>query len=120
MKSYILIENLVLYAYHGVMPHENIVGNEYVINMKIKIDLFKSCESDCLEDTISYADICDLIEQEMKVKSKLIEHVAKRIIDRLRREFNQIEGIELRLSKRNPPMGKQIDFASVLLIEGEV
>lgn len=120
MKSYILIENLVLYAYHGVMPQENIVGNEYIINVKIRIDLTESCQSDDLDDTISYADVCDLIELEMNVKSKLIEHAAKRIVDRLMGEYPQIEGIELRLSKRNPPMGRQIDCASVLLIEGEV
>ncbi len=120
MKTYIVLENLVIYAYHGVMPQENLVGNEYIINIKIKVDLSESCSSDSLGDTISYADICDLIKQEMKNISKLIEHAAKRIIDRLKREYPHIEAIELKLSKRNPPMGAQIDYASVILIEGEL
>lgn len=120
MKSYILIENLVLYAYHGVMPHENVVGNEYVVNLKLKVDLSNSCESDSLDDTINYAEICGLVVEEMKIVSKLIEYVAKRIVERLKSEYPQIEGVELRLSKRNPPMGMQVDCASVLLIDGNI
>lgn len=120
MKTYILLENLVLYAFHGVLPQENIVGNEFVINLKLKVDLVKSCSTDSLNDTISYADVCELIEQEMKITSKLLEHAAKRIIDRLKEEYPQLDGIELKLSKRNPPMGAQVDYASVLLIDGEL
>lgn len=80
----------------------------------------KSCSSDALIDTISYADVCNLVKQEMKIASKLLEHAAKRIIDRLKEEYPQVEGVELKLSKRNPPMGAQVDSASVMLIDGEV
>ena len=118
MKSYILLEKLEVYANHGVLPQENVVGNFYVIDLRLAIDLRKACLTDSLEDTVSYADICNLVKSEMKIPSKLIEHAAKRIIDRLKSEYPQIEGVELKLSKRNPPMGAQLDYASVVLIDG--
>lgn len=77
-------------------------------------------ETDDIKDTISYADVYESIKEEMKKPSKLIEHAAFRILSRLKNEYPLIEGIELKLSKRNPPMGAQIDYASVILIEGRL
>lgn len=118
MKSYILLENLILHAHHGVALQETIVGNIFVINLKIAANIEKACISDDLSYTISYAEIFDLVKSEMKMPSKLIEHAAKRIIDSLKNKFPQIEGIEIKLSKQNPPMGAQLDYASVILIDG--
>lgn len=117
MKSYILLENILLYAYHGVLPQENRVGNEYVINLKLKIDLSHAGATDELTDTVSYAEIYEDVKAEMNIPSKLLEHVAYRIVKRLKDKYIQIEGVELKLSKRNPPMGAQIDCASVLLVD---
>ncbi|MDR1092328.1 MAG: dihydroneopterin aldolase [Prevotella sp.] len=115
MKSYILLENVVFYANHGVVPQETIVGNEYIINLKIGIDLSKAGQSDDLQDTVSYADMYEDIKAEMAMPSKLLEHVAYRIVKRLRGKYEKIESLEIKLSKRNPPMGAQIDCAAVYL-----
>ncbi len=117
MKSYILLENIVLYAKHGVFPQENAVGNIYIINLKIETNLSKAAVSDNLADTVSYADIYNIVKQEMDIVSNLLENVAKRIITRLKTQYPQIIQVEIKLSKRNPPMGGQLDYASVLLIE---
>lgn len=117
MESYILLENVRLYAYHGVGIQETLVGNHFLINLKIKIDIAKAVQSDCLEDTISYATIFETVKKEMEIPSKLLEHAAGRIISALRQEFPTIETIELKLSKNNPPMGADLDSAGVLLID---
>lgn len=49
----------------------------------------------------------------MIIPSKLLEHVCERIISRLFSEFSQIEEIELKLAKRNPPMGADIENAGI-------
>ena len=54
----------------------------------------------------------------MDVPSKLLEHVAGRIIRRLLDDFPAIEHIDLKLSKRNPPMGADIETAGVEVHEG--
>lgn len=117
MKSFILLENLVFYAYHGVLPQETSVGNEYVVNLKIGLDLSKAGMTDNLADSISYADIYEDVKKEMSVPSRLIEHVAYRIVNKLKEKYNLIETLELKLSKRNPPMGAQLDCASIVLID---
>ncbi|WP_419033982.1 dihydroneopterin aldolase [Dysgonomonas gadei] len=117
MKSFILLENLTFYANHGVFDQERVVGNVYVINLKIEVDLGEASVSDDLNDTISYADVYEDVKIEMMIPSKLLEHAAKRIIDRLKNKYTQIESVELKLSKRNPPIGAQLDYASVILID---
>ena len=115
MKSYILLENIIIYANHGVLPQETVVGNEFVINLKIGIDLSKAGQTDNLEDTESYADIYEDVKAEMAIPSKLLEHAAYRIVKRLRSKYEKIKSLEIKLSKRNPPMGAQIDCATVYL-----
>lgn len=117
MESYILLENIALYAHHGVFEQEKQVGNIFIINVKIKLDLTKSSLTDELEDTVSYADVYEVIKEEMAIPSKLLEHVAGRIVRRLKKDFHPIEKVELKLSKRNPPIGGQVDVASVVLID---
>lgn len=117
MKSYILLENIEFYAHHGVFEQETLVGNIFIVNIKIKTDLSDATLSDQLDDTINYGSIYKIIKDEMSIPSKLLEHAGGRIIRALKANFHQIESIELKISKRNPPMGGQIEYASVLLID---
>lgn len=117
MKSYILLENVEIYAHHGVFEQETKVGNTFLINIKLKIDLTKPSLSDDLNDTISYAAVYDIMKREMDTPSKLLEHAGGRILRSLKSSFSQIEEIELRISKRNPPIGGQLDFATIVLID---
>ena len=112
-NSYILLKDICCFAYHGVAPQENIIGNEYLINLRLKVDISQAIQTDNVSDTVSYAD--EAVKAEMSVSSKLLEHVCGRIAQRLLAEFPAIEEIELRLSKRNPPMGADIDSAGVEL-----
>lgn len=117
MKSYILLENLVFYANHGVFPQETVVGNVFYVDLKLYIDMEKAAKSDDLNDTVSYADIYNDVKNEMMIPSKLLEHAAYRIISRLKGKYGAIESVEIKLSKRNPPIGGQMDCASVVLID---
>ncbi len=113
MTSYILLENLRFYAYHGVASQETIVGNEYTISLRLKTDITHAMDSDEVTDTVNYAEIYQSVKSEMGVPSKLLEHVAGRIIRRLFKDFPTVERIELKLYKRNPPMGADIEKAGV-------
>lgn len=117
MESYILLENIEIFANHGVFPQETLVGNVFFVTVKIKVDVYQAAENDCLVDTVSYADVYEIIKKEMSIPSKLIEHAAKRIIDRLKNTYPQIMSVEIKLSKRNPPVGGQVECASVILID---
>ena len=112
-QHYIFLENVRFYSYHGVAPQETAIGNEFIINLRLKTDFGKATETDEVEDTVSYADIYATLKEEMELPSKLLEHVCGRIVNRLFRDFRNIREIEIKLAKRNPPMGADIDSAGV-------
>lgn len=113
--SKIFLEDVKIYAYHGVLPEENTIGTYYILNAEIHTDLWEAAVSDDLNDTISYADINEIIHNEMKVKSKLLEHVAARIIMKIREKFDQISYIRLKITKTSPPMKGEMKGASIEL-----
>ncbi|WP_072883672.1 dihydroneopterin aldolase [Chryseobacterium takakiae] len=115
MMSKIYLEDVKIYAYHGVLPEENIIGTYYLLNVEIHTDLWKAAESDDLEDTISYADINEIIHNEMKIKSKLLEHVAGRIISKIHEKFKEISYIRLKITKTSPPMKGEMKGAGIEL-----
>ncbi len=116
MKSndmYIFLSNVKFYARHGVGAQETLVGNTFIVDLRLKLDFSKAAETDDLNYTVSYADVFKVVKAEMKTPSLLLEHVGQRIITHLFREFPTVEAIDLKLSKLNPPMGADIDCAGV-------
>ena len=111
----ISLENMSFYSFHGVYEEERIVGNEFRVDLEMMTDTTKSEQSDKLEDTLDYAAVYNLINEQMKIRSALLEHLARRILDSLLKEFPEIEYAEISVSKLNPPMGGQIKKVSVTL-----
>ena len=102
---YIRMEGMKFYAFHGVLPQENLVGANYYIDLKLKTDFSRAAETDELEGTVNYADIHTAVKEEMQTTSQLLEHVCQRIARRLFHDFPTIETIDISLFKENPPMG---------------
>ena len=113
MKSKIILEDIKIYAYHGVLPEEAIIGNHYVVNLEVHADLEKASKSDDLNDTINYAEINEIVHQEMEIRSQLLEHVIGRIINRIEKKFPQITFIKIKLTKTVPPMRGEMKGVSL-------
>ena len=113
MTSYIFLDTLRFFAPHGVGEQETVVGNEFTVSLRLPVDIRRAAETDDVADTVSYADVHTAVKAEMDIPSKLLEHVGGRIVKRLFGDFPQIENIELKLSKRNPPMGADIEAAGI-------
>lgn len=116
LKTYICLDNIVCYSYHGVLPQERKVGNSYIINLRMQVDINKAITTDNVNDTVNYAAVYKVISEEMAIPSNLLEHVCGRIVERIFEEFLLVNEIEIKLSKRNPPMGAEVDSASVEMI----
>ena len=112
-KSRILIEDLKIFAKHGVLQEENVVGTYYLVNLEIEANIWKASQTDDLEDTINYAEINDIIHQEMAIPSKLLEHVIGRIFSKLEQNFPQITAMKIKLTKVNPPMKGEMKGVSI-------
>ena len=101
----ILLTDLSFYGYHGVMLEENKLGQRFRIDLECGIDLNRACESDNVEDTISYEHIFNSVRDAFEDKRfKLIEALAEHICDRLFADFSKIEWIRVRVRKPEAPI----------------
>ena len=103
-----------IYAYHGVHEIEHRVGQWYTINLELNGDYSLAKASDDLHGTIDYAAVTELIQAEMAIPAKLIEHVAQRIADRLRALFPLLKNGNIEVVKENPPV-KGVGRVSVVV-----
>ncbi len=111
------IEGMEFYAFHGHFEVEKIAGNRFLVNLKIELDGSKAGQSDRLEDTLDYQKAYLAVKEEMAIPSNLLEHVAQRIISRIKSEFPEAQKVVVKVSKMNPPMGGQMEKVS-LSMEG--
>ncbi|TNF41465.1 MAG: dihydroneopterin aldolase [Bacteroidetes bacterium] len=110
------IEGMKFYAFHGHYESEQVVGNEFTVNLKIETDCEKAAVSDNLNDALNYQTAFEIVKNEMNIPSHLLENVAKRILDSLYSQFSGIKKAEIKISKMNPPMGGEIDRVSITFI----
>ncbi len=113
--GFIEIEGMEFYAYHGHYKEEQIVGNRFLVDLKIETNCRKAAESDNIEDAVNYQTAYKIIKKEMKKKSNLLENIASRIIDALYENLDNMKSVTVKLSKMNPPMGGKIKKVSVTM-----
>ena len=116
MSSKIYLRNVRFHAFHGVLPQEGIVGNDYLVNLVLDYDFSSAMKTDDLQGTLNYAEVYQKVREEMAVSSKLLEHVAGRIAQRLFSDFPEIQKLQLSITKVNPPMGADSDGAGVEVV----
>lgn len=110
----IIIENLNVYAYHGVYQEENEKGQNFYINAVLYLDTRRAGNEDKLECTVSYGDVCQFIyEYVSRTVFKLIESVAEKTAEAILSEFPLIEGITLEVRKPEAPIGLEFQSVSV-------
>ena len=113
----IQLENVRVYTNHGCLHEEDLIGSEYRVDLEVTADLSKSAQSDNLTDTVDYVSLNRIIVEEMAIRSKLLEHVAQRILDRIFIEEHLVEKAHVKVAKINPPIGG--DVASVIISMGQ-
>ena len=109
------ITNIRVYAHHGCLQEESIVGSEYSVDVSVAANLAKASGSDELMDTVDYVHIHQIVKEEMQIASKLLEHVAKRIIDKILTEIAMVDDVKVSVSKINPPIGGDVEKVTVVL-----
>jgi len=111
------LKKMLFYAYHGATEQERITGNAYRVDLKLFLDLSKAIESDNLKDTLNYADVFNLIKEEMTTPSHLIEHITGRIVRKIKERYPQVSKIKIRLAKFNPPVEGEMKESAIIISE---
>jgi dihydroneopterin aldolase len=110
----IKLTNIRLYAYHGCLEEEKKIGSDYTVNLKINSDLGLPAKSDDLNDAVDYVTLYQIVEEEMAVRSKLLENVADRIVMRILKNMTTVQKVWIMVSKQNPPIGGNVREVSII------
>ena len=113
----IKLQNIRTFSFHGCLEEEAKIGSDYRIDLEIKTDLRKSSQSDDLKDTVDYVLLNAIVVDEMAIRSKLLEHVANRIITKIFAEIASVSRIVLAVSKLNPPIGGDVEAVTIEMEE---
>ena len=111
----IQVNNIKLYANHGCLEEEAKIGSWYRVDIEVEVDLTKSSISDALEDTVDYVHLNHIVKEEMNKRSKLLEEVARRILDRFFLELKMIKSATVSVAKLNPPIGGNVQEVVIIL-----
>ncbi|MFB6318051.1 dihydroneopterin aldolase [Saccharicrinis sp. FJH54] len=109
------LENMEFFAYHGCFREEQVVGNSFMVNVRLEGDFSIPAKSDNIADAVNYQIIFNLVQEQMAVTSHLLEHVAQRILDVIYNQYPDLDKASVKVSKVNPPLGGQTQQVSVTL-----
>jgi dihydroneopterin aldolase len=117
VSASIVLDEIRVYAYHGCLAEETKIGSDYRVRLRVWANLSKSVASDELSDTVDYVLLNRIVKEEMAIPSKLLEHVAGRISDRIFSESSLVQELEVEVSKINPPIGGDVSSVTIRLRE---
>ncbi|UGU18056.1 dihydroneopterin aldolase [Sinomicrobium kalidii] len=109
----IKLTNIRVYAYHGCLVEEGKIGSDYRVDVAVRANLQPSAGTDSLRDTVDYVHINRIVKEEMAIRSKLLEHVSKRILDRIFEEIAIAEEATVKVAKINPPIGGNVEMVTI-------
>lgn len=109
----IKVENIRVFAHHGCLIEETKIGSDYRVDLQVKANLQTSSQTDDLYDTVDYVLLNNIVKEEMAIASKLLETVAKRVLDRVFNESDMVEKATVSISKINPPIGGDVEMVTI-------
>lgn len=111
----ISLSGMEFFAYHGCYNEEQILGNKFMVDLEFFTGTENAEITDDLAQTVNYQKVYELVKAEMDIKSKLLEHVSRRILDALYKQFPYISAAKITIAKLNPPIGGKVEKVSVTL-----
>ena len=105
------IRNINAHAFHGCLPQETKIGSRFSVDLSFEGDFSSAMESDQLVHAVDYVLVHAIVREEMAIPSALIEHVAARILKRLKVQFPKVVHCTVALTKYNPPVNGQLGEA---------
>ena len=113
----ITLKGIRVFAYHGHLPEEAILGGHFIVNVWITTDTSEVEKSDDLNDTVDYVKIIEIVREQMSIRSDMIEVPSKRIVDAIL-SINRVKKVKVEVEKIQPPINATFDKISVTT-EGE-
>ncbi len=114
MADYIRIRDLVVFANHGVLKEENVLGQKFLFSIEMETDMMQACLTDDLTESVNYAEVSALVTKYAQSHTfALLEHLAERVARLLLMEFPLILCVKVEIKKPWAPVGLPLDTVSV-------
>ena len=108
----ISVEGIRVFAYHGHLPEEAILGGHFIVNVWVEADTSQVEKSDDLNDTVDYVQITEIVTQQMSIRADMIEVPARRIADKILRLI-KVQKVKVEVEKNRSPINVVFDRISV-------
>jgi dihydroneopterin aldolase len=115
MINTIEVNGIKLHANHGCLIEEAKIGGNYVVDVTVKTDFKEASLTDELTKTVDYVDINKIVQEEMAIRSKLIEHVGQRIVTRIKSEITGVIKLKVKIIKLSPPINGDVENVAIII-----
>jgi dihydroneopterin aldolase len=107
------------YGYHGVFPEENKLGQRFIVDLMVLVDLKKAGETDELEHSVNYGELFQVCKEIVEGKSyKLVEAVAEKISETVLKQFTLVSEVTIKVIKPDPPIPGHYRSVAVEITRG--
>jgi len=117
VKHVVELNGVKIYAHHGCLPEEALIGGHYRVDVTVTTDFSMATESDDLSHTVDYVQLNAIVKEEMAIRSRLIEHVGQRIVRRIRKEIAMVEHLRVKIVKICPPINGDVEDVAIIIEE---
>jgi dihydroneopterin aldolase len=111
-----IVQGMRFYGYHGVFPEENKLGQQFIVDLELALDLEQAAVADDLDSTVNYAELYALVKSITEGKPfKLIEALAGGIASEVLQAYTRVNEVAVRVTKPHPPFDVHFDGVTVEL-----
>lgn len=112
----IILNQMSFYAYHGAFPEENKLGQRFIVDLELRLDLQRAGQTDQLQYSVDYGQVFQVVQTVVeKEQFQLIEALAEKIADVLLTKFSVPE-VLVRVTKPDPPIPGHYESVGVEVI----
>lgn len=117
LRQEVGLSDLRFYAFHGFYPEEQILGNEFFVDVTLGFTPGKDAPaSEDLDQTVNYETVYQIVKSEMAIPRKLLETVCEAMLGRLTSSFPFLDDAAIRIRKTNLPFGGDQATSCIRLI----
>jgi len=114
MTGKIHLQNMVFYGYHGNLAEENVLGQRFLIDVVLTLDITEAAQSDRLDATVDYQRVYNICRQIVeKERMRLLEALANRLIDAVLEACPRVSRMDVVVKKPSAPLGGALDYVAL-------
>jgi dihydroneopterin aldolase len=117
IRRAIEVNDIRLYAFHGCMAEEELIGSNYQVDVYLETDFSGASTNDDLTKTVDYVVIHEIVKEEMKIRAKLLEVVAHRIVEKAKLRYPELKRFQVKIAKISPPINGDVGNVSIIIDE---